>query len=133
MNEDQDEAASSIGSDLGTSLEHRNLKHKAGVAADRPLTRSSVKPRLLFPSEADERARDARAAAAADYVDEEALTDIEVPVEHTPPPTIRKTNKKRSPFDSWQRTKGGLKRPNDSVAEGSQQKRTRAATNDTPT
>ncbi|WPG99360.1 Hypothetical protein R9X50_00217400 [Acrodontium crateriforme] len=164
VSEDDDEETSSVGSDLGTSLEHRMLTHQAGAAAGRPLTRSSVKPRLLFPSEDDLRARDAR----ADYVDEEALTDIEVPAAHNPQSTIRssksdkgpafskltpsfeddseadpislstetavprKANKKRSPFDSWQRTKGGVKRPNDSVAEGPQ-KRTRTATNDTPT
>ncbi|KAK6438319.1 hypothetical protein LTR95_005490 [Oleoguttula sp. CCFEE 5521] len=46
----------------------RTLKRNAGPSAHRPLTRSSIKPRLLFPT-----------AEPAFEVDEEALTDIEVP------------------------------------------------------
>ncbi|OQO01340.1 hypothetical protein B0A48_12895 [Cryoendolithus antarcticus] len=47
----------------------RTLKRNAGPSAHRPLTRSSIKPRLLFPSSEPEV-----------EVDEEALTDIEIPV-----------------------------------------------------
>ena len=41
----------------------------------RPFTRSSIKPRLLFPTEEQRRARQ----AALDNPDEEAITDIEEP------------------------------------------------------
>ena len=49
-----------------------DIRRKAGPVASRPFTRSSVKPRLLFPSEAQRREREEEA-------DEEALTDIEMP------------------------------------------------------
>lgn len=143
----------------------RTLRHQAGAAAQRPLTRSSIKPRLLFPSEQDLIDREAR----ADDVDEEAATDIEMDNLHahealpikshasgaaTPSTTARATRTakfatspagptsipegdegvlgtndsfdaqvqkvkkaKKSPFDSWARTKGGRKRVG-SVAEG---------------
>lgn len=46
------------------------------------MTRSAIKPRLLFPSEEEKRARELAAIAAEtgndDEVDEEALTDIEM-------------------------------------------------------
>ncbi|GAB7363050.1 hypothetical protein MBLNU230_g3343t1 [Neophaeotheca triangularis] len=51
----------------------QSLKHQAGSVAQRPLTRSAVRPRLLFPTEEQLRAR-----AEADMVDEEATTDIEM-------------------------------------------------------
>nr|POF13228.1 hypothetical protein CFP56_10375 [Quercus suber] len=62
---------SSSGSELG----QRSLKRKAGVTAQRPLTRSTVKPRLLFPSADQLQQR----MLAADQADEEAVTDIEMP------------------------------------------------------
>ncbi|GAB7345742.1 hypothetical protein MBLNU457_4013t1 [Dothideomycetes sp. NU457] len=47
------------------------IRRQAGLSAQRPFTRSSLKPRLLFPSKEQERDRQAVDA-------EEALTDIEV-------------------------------------------------------
>lgn len=58
-----------------------NLKRKAGAVASRPFTRSSLKPRLLFPSEEQLRERDADA-----HDDEEAMTDIEEERIPLPPP-----------------------------------------------
>jgi len=53
-----------------------DMKRRAGAAAERPFTRSSVNPkRLLFPSE--EQVRDRQ--QEADEADEEAVTDIDVP------------------------------------------------------
>lgn len=46
----------------------------AGDTARRPLTRSTLKPRLLFPPEQDRAMRD----RSSDDVDEEALTDIDL-------------------------------------------------------
>ena len=67
-----------------SDMRQRSLRHQAGDTASRPLTRSSIKPRLLFPSEEQLREREL-AAAGFNEVDEEAETDIEVPV-----PTKRK-------------------------------------------
>ena len=50
----------------------------AGRAAQRPLTRSSIKPRLLFPTQDP--------TSDLDEVDEEAVTDIEMPDMLTSPP-----------------------------------------------
>lgn len=171
--------------DISGTTEQRRLKRQAGAAAQRPLTRSAIKPRLLFPSEEQLQERE----RAADDVDEEAITDIEMsnveptitapeevttPVNTrftnkpaTPPSTTRASRKKkatttileesmtpiaeaegepepmsvgtddsftanigrkrksRSPFDAWQRVKGGRKRSGDAVEEGSG-KRTRS-------
>ncbi|RFU35335.1 hypothetical protein B7463_g968, partial [Scytalidium lignicola] len=129
----------------------------------RPLTRSSIKPKLLFPTAQQLRAREMRSRAIEE--EEEAATDIEefddvnvTPSDHidttvmtpkapkfapaSPPPTtarVTRSNKhfdkdntppvdasddddapstplrrnrggKISPFDSWQRTKGGAKK-----------------------
>lgn len=98
----------------------------------RPLTRSSIKPRLLFPTQKQQQERE-----TADLDDEEATTDIEDPEDHvttpvkqtvfspaTPPTTGHATRsstkrapepvdtipykgKKVSPFDGWARTKAG--------------------------
>jgi hypothetical protein len=46
------------------------------VSPSRRLTRSTLKPRILFPTTEQVRARE---AAAAEEADEEAVTDIEVP------------------------------------------------------
>lgn len=53
-------------------MDQSNLKRKAGVAAERPFTRSSLKPVLLWPSD-EKNASD----AALNDDDEEADTDIE--------------------------------------------------------
>ena len=126
-----------------------------------PLTRSSIKPRLLFPTPQQDRAKEVRSQAIED--DEEAVTDIEdptdglsTPKDHidefvetpkapkfapaSPPTTVRATRSGKnidlssspvqstsddepaqsplprargravqvSPFDRWQRTKGGV-------------------------
>ncbi|KAK3071782.1 hypothetical protein LTR53_008020 [Teratosphaeriaceae sp. CCFEE 6253] len=75
------ERSSTPGTDLGTDHEHapaqRTIKRQAGAAAHRPLTRSSLKPRLLFPSEEEQRERERRAQEA----EEEAATDIDVDIE----------------------------------------------------
>lgn len=76
----------------------RLLRRNVGVEAQRPLRRSTIKPRLLFEAEIKERKR--QNGEATD--DEEADTEIETPAETpsrrkgklaqpaTPPPTVRK-------------------------------------------
>ncbi|KAK5169549.1 uncharacterized protein LTR77_005525 [Saxophila tyrrhenica] len=84
-----------------TPTPNRQLMRSAGATAQRPFTRSAIKPRLLFPSEEQQRERE----QAANEVDEEALTDIEMADASTvitPPPTATSkrragTPKKRSP------------------------------------
>jgi hypothetical protein len=86
--------------------DQRRLKRQAGEAAQRPLTRSAIKPRLLFPSDAQRQERE----AGADDVDEEAITDIEMDVAQptngdeslvSPPPTHKKrTRTVKIPLDS---------------------------------
>ena len=71
-----EERASSAATDLSDAPSQRRLKRQAGVAAQRPLTRSGIKPRLLFPSEEQLAERE----ADSDDIDEEALTDIEMPI-----------------------------------------------------
>ncbi|KAK5718608.1 hypothetical protein LTR15_008341 [Elasticomyces elasticus] len=179
------ERSSTPDTELGASPgQQRTLKRQAGAAANRPLTRSSLKPKLLWPSEEQDQ--------HADDVDEEATTDIEMgntaapakaaivaqtPIKArgrkqpiSPPTTTRATRstydmtspsvhmtpiykdepepmsvgsdqsfstaqqpKRRSPFDSWQRTKGGRKRAgehlDDIEAVG---KRTRSAVVESP-
>ncbi|KXL44428.1 MAG: hypothetical protein FE78DRAFT_32670 [Acidomyces sp. 'richmondensis'] len=65
----------------------RTLRRQAGATAARPLTRSSLQPRLLFPSETQRRDREVN----VDVDDEEALTDIDSAVGQdrvsTPPST----------------------------------------------
>jgi hypothetical protein len=58
-------------------IRRRAGRPAASSSKDRPFMRSSYKPRLLFPTEEQRRARE---EAAADEADEEALTDIEVPI-----------------------------------------------------
>jgi hypothetical protein len=67
--EDGDDDAAAGSDDNLSDLE---IRRRAGVDAHRPFTRSSIKPRLLFPSEAQRQARE-----AAEEADEEAETDIE--------------------------------------------------------
>lgn len=156
-----------------TSHSQAHLRHQAGAVAQRPLTRSSLRPRVLFPSEEHQPAID-------EEDEEEAQTDIEsehvveseakatskahttTPARHVriaegqvTPPTTRKSTrfthlsspeeeqssfssettpkpkgKKRSPFDSWQRTKpgmsGGRKRAASPEREVNAGKRTRS-------
>jgi hypothetical protein len=88
--------------DDGTWSSSDELRRKAGTPASGRLTRSSVKPRLLFQEEI----RRQRLENGEDEDDEEAVTDIEVSVatptrkthksvpvsatqEATPPPTRR--------------------------------------------
>lgn len=61
-------------------IEQASLKRKAGASTHRPITRSLVKPRLLWPSEEQVAEKEAREAAR--NKDEEADTDIEE--EHAP-------------------------------------------------
>ena len=77
--------ASSSPSNNGPEPEAREqgtLKRKAGVSAQRPLTRSLLEPRLLWPSKEQLREKETREAALDQ--DEEADTDIEQ--EHLPAP-----------------------------------------------
>ncbi|KAF2111814.1 hypothetical protein BDV96DRAFT_499061 [Lophiotrema nucula] len=87
---------------------------QAGHEAHRPLTRSSIKPRKLFQEEIEQRNRE-----LGHDDDEEAVTDIEVPVatpsrrkiglivqEATPPPTNRVKRPEIS-FEGWSRVKRG--------------------------
>jgi hypothetical protein len=86
-------------------VDEKLLRRQVGPEARRPLTRSSVKPRLLFQEEIKERNRN----NGQDEDDEEAETEIEAHVatpsrrkgkagvhlpqpalETTPPPTVRK-------------------------------------------
>lgn len=101
--------ASAAGTEISGTPEQRRLKHQAGPAAQRPLTRSAIKPRLLFPSQdQDQQEED-------EIVDEEAVTDIDMPdhqhspakstAKHvdplmSPPPTIQRAtrSKKMTPM-----------------------------------
>jgi len=99
------------------SADDSQVRRQIGHEARRPLTRSSIKPRLLFQAEIKERNR----ANGIEEDDEEAATDIEAPpatpsrskgksavqapsLATTPPPTVRKIKKEIS-FDSWSRVK----------------------------
>jgi hypothetical protein len=116
-------------------VEDRLLRRQIGSEAHRPLTRSAVKPRLLFQEEIKERNRQ----NGVDDDDEEADTEIESApspskkkgkavihapqptLETTPPPTVRKpkrgmfchssdtdaaaNNLTEISFDSWSRVK----------------------------
>jgi len=91
--------------DRDLPIDEKLLRRQAGPAARRPLTRSSIKPRLLFQAEIKQR----NLENGIDEDDEEAETEIEAPVatpsrrkgkapvppiesarEATPPPTVRK-------------------------------------------
>ncbi|KAJ4322833.1 hypothetical protein N0V94_002214 [Neodidymelliopsis sp. IMI 364377] len=101
------------------SGDDRQLKRQIGHEASRPLTRSSVKPRLLFKEEIKQRKLENGEVSD----EEEAVTDVELSVatpsrkkgkmvmqiaesmqEATPPPTVRKAKREIS-FDSWTRVK----------------------------
>ena len=91
------------------SADDSQVRRQIGHEARRPLTRSSIKPRLLFQAEIKERNR----ANGIEEDDEEATTDIEAPpatpsrskgkgavqapsLATTPPPTVRKIKKGKS-------------------------------------
>ncbi|KAK4547764.1 hypothetical protein LTR36_000722 [Oleoguttula mirabilis] len=76
----REERASSAGTEISDVPGQRTLRRQAGPAAQRPLTRSAIKPRLLFPSEEQLLERD----QGLDDVDEEAVTDIEMPNASSP-------------------------------------------------
>lgn len=90
------------------SADELQLLRRAGHEARRPLTRSAVKPKLLFQEEIKQRKLENNEASD----DEEAATDIEIPIatpsrgkgkmvmqiaestqEATPPPTGRKAKR----------------------------------------
>ncbi|OCK78427.1 hypothetical protein K432DRAFT_332086 [Lepidopterella palustris CBS 459.81] len=81
-----DDGPSSATSSDGLHLSEDEVRRKAGAEVHRPFTRSTIKPRLLFPNEEEHRQRE----LAADEADEEAVTDIEVP---TPSFSNRKAKK----------------------------------------
>lgn len=115
-----DESPSDVPTEEELSGDDRQLLRQAGAAARRPLTRSSVKPKLLFQEEIKQRKLDNGEVSEDD--EEEAVTDVEVPPtpsrgkgkmvmaiaeslqEATPPPTVRKAKREVS-FDSWTRVK----------------------------
>jgi hypothetical protein len=75
-----------------------DTRRRAGAPTRSRFTRTSLKPRILFPTEEQIQAKD---AAAAEEADEEALTDIEVPYPNaktTPQPS--KSNKTPSTIRS---------------------------------
>ncbi|GME64043.1 hypothetical protein GTA08_BOTSDO05738 [Neofusicoccum parvum] len=70
------------GSEPDSPLGGSPVRRAAGVMARRRVTRSSIQPRLLFPSEEQKRAREAAAAAEAA---EEDSTDIDASVQLATP------------------------------------------------
>lgn len=93
-----------------TSADDRQLLRQAGPDARRPLTRSSVKPKLLFQAEIKQRKLDN--GEVTEDEDEEESTDVELPIATpsrgkakmmmrvddslqaaTPPPTARKAKR----------------------------------------
>jgi hypothetical protein len=135
FHDDAPSGASDAEQDDDLSADDRRVRRQIGHEARRPLTRSSIKPRLLFQAEIKERNR----ANGIEEDDEEATTDIEPSVATpsrskgksvaqapslatTPPPTVRKLKKGESTrrvvvecsdtnmtleisFDSWSRVK----------------------------
>jgi hypothetical protein len=103
----QDDTLSNPAEEPEASGEDLQLRRQVGYEAHRPLTRSSVKPRLLFKEEIQR-----RKVEKGETDEEEAVTDIEVPVatpsrgkgkmmmqladslqEATPPPTVPKSKR----------------------------------------
>jgi hypothetical protein len=101
--------ASEAEQDDDLSADDKQVRRQIGHEARRPLTRSSIKPRLLFEKEIKERDR----ANGIDTDDEEATTDIDASVATpsrrkgksvvpapsllaSPPPTSRKLKKGKS-------------------------------------
>jgi hypothetical protein len=94
-----------------TSADDRQLLRQAGPDARRPLTRSSIKPKLLFQAEIKQRKLD-NGEVTEDEEEEEVTTDVETPIATptrgkakmmmrvddtlqaaTPPPTVRKVKR----------------------------------------
>ncbi|KAK0265767.1 hypothetical protein LTS09_001004 [Friedmanniomyces endolithicus] len=185
----QSERSSTSDMDREDVSAQRTIKRQAGAGAHRPLTRSAIKPRLLWPTEEEE----PEPEQGADDVDEEAVTDVEMgntasPAQEklkaaewqtpkkarvlklvSPPTTLRATRSshamaspaqmtpifedepepmsvgtddssaqpkragRKSPFDSWQRTKTGRKRASEAGDEfEAVGKRTRSAVVESP-
>lgn len=98
---DDDDAAANDADEDEDTLSDVEMKRRAGPAADRPFTRSTVNPRrLLFPNVDQRREREQRNAEEAD---EEAVTDVDMP-EPTPKISVTdetpstKTPKKTAEF-----------------------------------
>ncbi|XPS73547.1 hypothetical protein M3J09_005692 [Ascochyta lentis] len=108
--------------DVEASGDDLPLLRQAGHEARRPLTRSSIKPKLLFQEEIKQKQLENGEVSDEDE-EEEAPTDIEAHIatpsrrkgkavmhiaaslqEATPPPTVRKPKREIS-FDSWMRVK----------------------------
>ncbi|KAI4698266.1 uncharacterized protein J4E84_001402 [Alternaria hordeiaustralica] len=117
FHDDAPSGASAAEEDDDLSADDKQVRRQIGYEARRPLTRSSIKPRLLFQAEIKERDR----ANGVETDDEEATTDIDASVATpsrkkgknavptpslltSPPPTTRKLKKEIS-FDSWSRVK----------------------------
>ena len=148
--DEEDGSSRSVGAGRQHPPSHQEaLRRQIGASARRPLTRSSVKPRLLFQPEP-------RSKSSKEVEEEEALTDIETPprgsqrsfstsgdpqyngaaaylggsqaiggtgqdASQTPsfeeaqasagsdPAPRAKRGPKPSPFDSWRRTKPGVR------------------------
>ncbi|CAN9099957.1 hypothetical protein CC77DRAFT_1098539 [Alternaria alternata] len=117
FHDDAPSGASDAEQDDELSADDKQVRRQIGVEARRPLTRSSIKPKLLFQAEIKERNR----AQGIETDDEEATTEVDeavatpsrrkgksvVPTPSlatTPPPTTRKLKKEIS-FDSWSRVK----------------------------
>ena len=98
------------------SADDRQLLRQAGPDARRPLTRSSIKPKLLFQAEIKQRKLD-NGEVTEDEDEDEVTTDVELPIATpsrgkakmmmrvddslqaaTPPPTARKA--KRGTFNN---------------------------------
>lgn len=113
---DDDPSDAPTEEDDEASADDVQLLRAAGPEARRPLTRSSIKPKLLFQDEIRQRKLE-----NGDFTEdeEEATTDIETPVatpsrgkgkmimsiadslqEATPPPTVRKLKRGTFTFDS---------------------------------
>ncbi|RDI88853.1 hypothetical protein Vi05172_g1196 [Venturia inaequalis] len=74
------------------NLSDLEVRRKAGATATKRITRSTIKPRLLFPSEEQRRARE-----VAEEADEEAVTDIEVPQPRTAATPVKQQSRLTTP------------------------------------
>jgi len=109
FHDDAPSGASDAEQDDELSADDKQVRRQIGVEARRPLTRSSIKPKLLFQAEIKERNR----AQGIETDDEEATTEVDeavatpsrrkgksvVPTPSlatTPPPTTRKLKKGES-------------------------------------
>jgi hypothetical protein len=103
----QDDTLSNPAEEPEVSGEDLQLRRQVGYEAHRPLTRSSIKPRVLFKEEIQR-----RKVEKGETDEEEAVTDIEMPAatpsrrkgkmmmqladslqEATPPPTVAKAKR----------------------------------------